>query len=371
MRDKRPVDELTIEELERILAIRRRAARVDRLRSLETQGRRLPTLSPADTLPESLAPPPQQHEAAEDVPLVEPPITYDITGDVPRFEDELEAEVVERRKKQAVQRPPAARNGTSAPVSRRRAAWDKFLLAVEVLGVIGIVAVLGVGGYFLIVENDRINKLSEKSAEVQREADAQRPTPTPPPELTVQLSNYVLPGGHYSPETTGGQAAFNVDELPNSIRPMAMAQLSAPQAEREVPQATGPVRIVISTSRVKIDASVYGGDDWETLKRGVGHYLGSANPGENGNMVLSAHNDIYGQIFRHIQYLEPGDEIRIQANDNRWYTYVVYDKQVVEPDAVGVMARGNQPIVTLITCHPYQVDNQRMVVFARLVQSGS
>jgi len=118
---------------------------------------------------------------------------------------------------------------------------------------------------------------------------------------------------------------------------------------------------------VKIDASVYGGDDWETLKRGVGHYLGSANPGENANMVLSAHNDIYGELFKNIQYLEPGDEIRIQANDNRWYTYVVYGKDIVAPTAVGVMARGNQPIVTLITCHPYRVDTQWMVVFARLV----
>jgi sortase A len=86
-------------------------------------------------------------------------------------------------------------------------------------------------------------------------------------------------------------------------------------------------------------------------------------------MVLSAHNDIYGEIFKDIQYLEVGDEIRIQANDNQWYTYVVYDKDVVEPTAVGVMARGNEPIVTLITCHPYQVDNKRMVVIAKLVSS--
>lgn len=372
MRDKRPVDELSIDELERVLVLRRREARQDRLRRMETQGRRLPAPLPVDVPPEPPSPPPQQHEAAEDVPPVEPPVTYDITGDVPRFEDDLEAEVIERRKKQAVQRPPALLSrSTPGRISRRRAVWDKALLAVEVLGVMGIVAVLVAGGYFLITENNKIDALAQKSADIQREAEAMRPTPSPAPELTVRLSDYVLPGGHYSPDVTGGQGAFNVAELPASIQPMAIAQLTAPQAERATPPPTGPVRIVISTSKVKIDASVYGGDTWDNLKRGVGHYLGSANPGEEGNMVLSAHNDIYGEIFRDIQYLEPGDEIRIQANNNRWYTYVVYDKQIVQPTDVGVMARGNEPIVTLITCHPYRVDNKRMVVFGKLAQSGS
>jgi sortase A len=197
-----------------------------------------------------------------------------------------------------------------------------------------------------------------------------RATPTPLPELSIQLADYVLPGGHYSPDVTGGEGAFNLDELPASIRPMVMAQLVAPQAERFTPQASSPVRIVIDTPQVQVDASIYGGDDWYNLVKGVGHYLGSANPGEDANMVLTAHNDIYGEIFRDIQYLEPGDEIRVQANNGRWYTYVVFDKQIVEPSDVWVLEPGNSPIVTLITCHPYRVDTQRMIVFGKLVSSG-
>jgi sortase A len=49
---------------------------------------------------------------------------------------------------------------------------------------------------------------------------------------------------------------------------------------------------------------------------------------------------------------------------------VVFDKEVVAPSAVHVLEQGNEPIVTLITCHPYRVDNMRMVVFGRLVDSG-
>jgi sortase A len=373
MRDKRQVDDLSIDELERILVLRKREARQDQLRRLGTVGRRVPMPSPIDVPPEPLFSPPQQHEAAEDLPPVEPPVTYDITDDVPRFEDEIEAEVKERRKKERPSPPPAqpAAWDPYARVPRRRATWDKVLLLVEVLAIVGVVGVLAVGGYLLIVENDRIAAIEQKSASIQREAAAMQATPTLMPDLQVRLSDYVLPGGHYSPDATNGQGAFNLDELPASVRPVAMAQLMAPQAERITPQPNSPIRIVIDTSRVKVDASVFGGDDWYQLIKGVGHYSGSANPGENGNMVLSAHNDILGETFRDIQYLQPGDEIRVQANDNRWYTYVVYDKQVVNPTDVWVLQRGREPIVTLITCHPYRVDNKRMIVFGKLVQNAS
>ena len=353
MRDKRPVDELSIAELERILAIRKRALRQERLRRLEQQGRRVPVTVEPNAEPYPEAP------VAEPLAAPVQPIPRDITDDVPRFEDE------------AVNAPRAAappREGAPSPLRRRF--FDRVLLLVEVVGVVGIVAILLLGSYLVMAENSKIEALAQKSADIQREADAMRGTSTPRPDLSIRLSDYVLPGGHYSPDTTGGEYAFNLDEVPESLRPVALAQLTAPRAERATPQPSSPVRIVINTARVQVDASIYEGDDWEQLLKGAGHYAGSANPGEPRNMVLVAHNDIYGEIFRDIQYLEPGDEIRIQANNNRWYSYVVYDKFVVQPSDVWVLAPGNEPIVTLITCHPYRVDTQRMIVVGRLQASA-
>ena len=83
-------------------------------------------------------------------------------------------------------------------------------------------------------------------------------------------------------------------------------------------------------------------------------------------MVLTAHNDIYGEIFKDIERLEPGDEVRVQARNGRWYTYVVRDKQVVKPTDIWVLKSGNEAITTLITCYPYRVDSHRMVIFAEL-----
>ncbi len=365
MRDKRPVDELSIEELERILAIRKREERRKRLRRYDDRGRRLPVTLTDDAPPApEPALPPQQHEAALAVPPPEPPITYDLTDELPRFEDENDDDLALPVRPRRAEPPAALVPGAKAH-PRGRSAWDKLLLAIEVVGVTGIVLVLAYGGYLIATENRRIDALDQKSAEIQQEAAALRASPTPRPELTINLAEYVLPGGHYSPTDSTRAGEFNLDELPASIRPAAETQLTAPRAALPTPHPSSPTRIVIPA--IDVDAAIYGGDDWYALQKGVGHYLNSANPGDSGNMVLTAHNDVYGEIFRYLEDLDTGDEVRIQADSGKWYTYHVRETHVVEPSDTWVLGHQNQPTVTLITCHPYRVDTHRYVVFADLV----
>ena len=82
-------------------------------------------------------------------------------------------------------------------------------------------------------------------------------------------------------------------------------------------------------------------------------------------MVLSAHNDVYGEIFRYLDKLAPGDQVIISTRQ-RQYVYIVDRTILVEPTAVEVMVSTGSPTVTLISCYPYLVDTQRIVVFARL-----
>ncbi len=88
---------------------------------------------------------------------------------------------------------------------------------------------------------------------------------------------------------------------------------------------------------IGVDHPVVQGDDWEQLKLGVGQHIGSAHPGRPGNVVLSAHNDIYGEIFRHLDRLAAGNEVII-STASRDYTYVIEDLRIVEPTDVYVMA---------------------------------
>jgi len=122
-----------------------------------------------------------------------------------------------------------------------------------------------------------------------------------------------------------------------------------------LPIATpGPKQAIrIQIPAIQVDAPVVQGVGWDQLKKGVGQYIGSANPGQTGNLVLSGHNDVYGEVFRRLDELEPGDTIII-FTINRQYVYIVSGRQIVEPT------------LTLISCYPYLIDNKRIVVFAKL-----
>jgi sortase A len=116
---------------------------------------------------------------------------------------------------------------------------------------------------------------------------------------------------------------------------------------------------------INVDHQVVMGDDEDALRRGIGYHIGSANPGMRGNMVLSAHNDAYGQIFRYLDQLNPGDEIFVHTMSQE-FRYIVSDSQVVEPLDTWVMQSTQTPTLTLISCYPYMVDTHRIVVFADL-----
>jgi len=107
------------------------------------------------------------------------------------------------------------------------------------------------------------------------------------------------------------------------------------------------------------------GDGWEQLKKGVGQHIDSANPGQNGNVVLAGHDDVFGEVFRDLDKLQPGDQVILYTMQQQ-YVYLVAETRIVEPSQVEVMNPTSDPTVTLISCYPYMVDNKRIVVFAKL-----
>ena len=53
---------------------------------------------------------------------------------------------------------------------------------------------------------------------------------------------------------------------------------------------------------------------------------------------------------------------------NTGFEYVVRTRRIVEPTEVSVLAQSPEPIATLITCHPYLIDSERLVIQAELVR---
>lgn len=234
------------------------------------------------------------------------------------------------------------------PSGSRKHAWDGLLLLIEISAVIGFIYILFNG----------LSLIQELNREVI--AVLEQPTLSPTP-LVIAM---VLPSGHIPPNAPGG-TRFNEAEIPEHLRPLVQSWHSAPVPTLSPEQ---PTRIQVPA--IDVDAPIVQGDGWEQLKKGVGHHVSSANPGESENVVLSAHNDIFGEIFRDLDRLRPGDLVILFTNQ-RSYTYIVVNTKIVEPTAVEVMAPTNQAQVTLISCYPYLKDTQRIVVTARLQPSGN
>ena len=229
----------------------------------------------------------------------------------------------------------------------RAASWgDRFLLAVEILAALGLIYIVFNGLSVL----DTLNR--ELASALSLAPGLAEPTPL--------IGPVVLPSGH-TPPKAGEAARPNEAEIPAHLRPLVQAYAAAV----EVPTPGPEQALGIQIAALGISAPIVQGDDWEALKRGVGQHIGSANPGQNGNLVLTGHNDIYGEVFRELDVLQPGDEIEI-FTATKSYTYVVTETLIVEPTFVDVMEPTSNATLTLISCYPYRVDTQRIAVMAEL-----
>lgn len=234
---------------------------------------------------------------------------------------------------------------TAAPPRRSKIILDRFLLFIEIAAVVGLAFVIFNGVSLMRSLNREVSSVLEQ------------PTPT----ATPLISAVVLPSGHTPPQ--GGVTRFNEAEIPEHLRPLVQSMTAAMVLPTPAPQHAVNIKI----PAINVFAPIVQGDGWEQLKKGVGQHLGTPNPGETGNMVLSAHNDVFGELFRDLDKLKPGDEV-IVYTQQRAYTYIVQQTQVVEPTQVEVMAPTREPVVTLISCYPYLVDDQRIVVTALLTE---
>ena len=305
------VEDLTVEEVRQLLVEKQRAERHARLEHFRRTGRLIVVEpQPAPYILETLS--------SEDLPLDEG--------------DEVE---------------PSPVASLANPRRRVRRTWfDRILLLMELLAVLGLGFVLYNGYGLLSTLNHEV-----ALALVQ-------PTLSPTPLIQA----VVLPSGHTPPNVQGG-AQFNEAEIPEHLRPLVQSLASLPLPTPGPQQAA---RIQIPA--IKVDHPVVQGDGWEQLKKGVGQHSGSPNPGVKGNLVLSAHNDVFGQIFRDLDQLKPGD-LMILSTNQRTYTYVIRQTRFVTPTQVEVLAPTNETIVSLISCYPYMVDNKRIVVTAVLQET--
>ena len=105
------------------------------------------------------------------------------------------------------------------------------------------------------------------------------------------------------------------------------------------------------------------------LRVGVGLMENTSYPGSrNGNSVLTGHRGTYdSNIFRHVDKLVLGDVFYIQ-DALHLMKYKIYDIMVVKPnDGRFIKIEPGRDIVTLVTCTPYLINTERLLIFSERV----
>src|SRR6476661_8978727 len=145
-------------------------------------------------------------------------------------------------------------------------------------------------------------------------------------------------------------------------------QAATVSAPGKAPVSPDQLLTRLEIPKIQMDAIVVEGASRRELSEGPGHMKQTAQPGETGNAVITAHRDTF---FRHIYELNRGDQIKVRRS-GRLFTYEVTGKRIVMPEDVSVIKPTNDPQLTLITCYPtYYIGPapKRLVVFSKLVES--
>ncbi len=121
-----------------------------------------------------------------------------------------------------------------------------------------------------------------------------------------------------------------------------------------------------------VDEQIF--SQWDVPEqRAAGWHRNSAVLDQPGNLVLNGHHNVYGEVFRYISVLEPGDWLMLESNGRRYYYVVVQTMTLAEQDQLVDVRQENarwilptdDERVTLITCWPYYSNTHRVVVIAR------
>ena len=114
----------------------------------------------------------------------------------------------------------------------------------------------------------------------------------------------------------------------------------------------------------------------DQLAQGIGHYVGTAMPGELGNFATAGHRATHGEPLRNIDQLEKGDQVVVETATD-WFTYELDESTIVSPSDVWVIdpvpgesdATPTEALITLTSCNPRWASTERYIWWGHLVDT--
>jgi sortase A len=138
------------------------------------------------------------------------------------------------------------------------------------------------------------------------------------------------------------------------------------QAGAVLGTVSGTVLGELSIPALRLSVPIVEDDTTVDLLRGVGHIRGTAMPGGLGTVALAGHRDTF---LRPLEHIGRNMQVLVSHGSAR-YQYRVDSTEIVQPDAVRVLATEDTPELVLITCYPFHYIGAaplRFIVRAHLV----
>ncbi|SMF63133.1 class E sortase [Streptomyces sp. Amel2xC10] len=200
-------------------------------------------------------------------------------------------------------------------------------------------------------------------------------------ELCVTVGAVIVLFVGYALFWTGVRADSAMDDQIHDLRDQWARQepepAPAPSATpRPTPYRDGRPFAIMYIPRLGFtwNKPVLEGTSTATLKKGLGHYAGTARLGGTGNFSVAGHRRTYGDPFKDFPRLRRGDAV-VLTDGTTWFTYridkgpyktVPSDIEVI--DAVPRKSGYTRPgrYLTLTTCDPEWGHSHRLIVWAHL-----
>ena len=121
----------------------------------------------------------------------------------------------------------------------------------------------------------------------------------------------------------------------------------------------------VEIPKINIKIPIYHTTEEDVLHKGAGHLEGSSLPvgGANTHAVISAHRGLpSASLFTDLDQMKVGDHFLLHVLDET-LCYEVDKISVVKPEDTSALAvEDGQDLVTLLTCTPYGVNTERLLV---------
>jgi sortase A len=122
---------------------------------------------------------------------------------------------------------------------------------------------------------------------------------------------------------------------------------------------------LLSVPKINKDIPIIEGTDNDQLEAGVGHYTGTAFPGQKDQIVLSGHRDT---VFRKFDQLKVGDIFTVKLSYGD-FSYEIYATKIVDADDLSIIkSTSPEEVLTVTTCYPFNFIGdapERFIFYAR------